>query len=416
MLLFLFLILSIISFANTSDQANFDQSHETISVVVGKRALLPCYVSIQDTKNNNGNSPFKVIWMKLNNSSILTMEDRAINGDPRISLLHAYADEWNLQIDDIDEDDAGIYRCVINTGMYKTITLDVKVPPKIIDELTTEPYPSPIRSGSNFTIKCYAHGKPMPKIRILSYDQTDNAKIISDRNEVTLYNVSRQTRRRYECIASNGYPPDVARSFQLTIQYAPEITLVFLSRTDEELTSKVLFVDSNQNEIHLKCRVLMSPLDKVFWMKDEVKLINNHHIHQYVSTYMENYIMAELVVKDFSIEDQGEYTCTGSNTLGTHSKSIQLFATVTTLTTTTTAPTIPFSTTIQLRTSRLAIPRRKRPKHTRTTTISHREYYRSTEVLREMTISSSSSSSSQALHIKYQMMTLYVLLSVAAYF
>ena len=138
----------------------------------------------------------QVIWMKLNNSSILTMEDRAINGDPRISLLHAYADEWNLQIDDIDEDDAGIYRCVINTGMYKTVTLDVKgntqeenkrlfktkenfllsVPPKIIDELTTEPYPPPIRAGSDFTIKCYAHGKPMPKIRILSYYQSDDAK------------------------------------------------------------------------------------------------------------------------------------------------------------------------------------------------------------------------------------------------
>ena len=54
------------------------------------------------------------------------MEDQAINGDSRISLLHAYADEWNLQIDDIDEDDAGIYRCVINTGMYKTLILEVK--------------------------------------------------------------------------------------------------------------------------------------------------------------------------------------------------------------------------------------------------------------------------------------------------
>lgn len=50
------------------------------------------------------------------------------------------------------------------------------VPPKIIDELTTEPYPPSIRSGSNFTIKCYAHGRPTPKIRILSYDQYDNAK------------------------------------------------------------------------------------------------------------------------------------------------------------------------------------------------------------------------------------------------
>jgi hypothetical protein len=64
--------------------------------------------------------------MKLNNSSILTMENRAVNGDPRISLLHTYADEWNLQIDDIDEDDAGIYRCFINNGMHKTLTLEVK--------------------------------------------------------------------------------------------------------------------------------------------------------------------------------------------------------------------------------------------------------------------------------------------------
>ncbi|CAF3674900.1 unnamed protein product [Adineta steineri] len=390
MLLYLFLIISSfsITFADTSaDQPKFDRSHETISVVVGKRALLPCYVSIQDANNNNnGNNPFKIIWMKLNNSSILTMEDRAINGDPRISLLHAYADEWNLQIDDIDEDDAGIYRCVINTGMYKTLTLDVKVPPKIIDELTTEPYPPPIRSGSNYTIKCYAHGKPMPKIRIISYDQTDNAKIISDQNEVILYNVSRHTRRRYECIASNSYPPDVARSFQLTIQYAPELTLALISETNDELTSSLLFIDSSQHEIRLKCRVLMNPLDKIYWMKDNNKLINDYHIHQYVSIYMENYIIAELVIKDFSTNDQGEYTCTASNILGTHSKSIQLIATLTTTTSTTSSSS---STTMQLSTSRLIISRRKRPKHTRTTTISQREYYRSTEILREMTISSS---------------------------
>jgi len=64
--------------------------------------------------------------MKLNNSSILTLEDRAVNGDSRISLIHAYADEWNLQINDIDEDDGGVYRCFLNNGKYKTLTLDVK--------------------------------------------------------------------------------------------------------------------------------------------------------------------------------------------------------------------------------------------------------------------------------------------------
>jgi hypothetical protein len=48
-----------------TDQLKFDRSHETVSVVVGKRALLPCYVSIQDA-NQNGNSPFKVIIIYIN--------------------------------------------------------------------------------------------------------------------------------------------------------------------------------------------------------------------------------------------------------------------------------------------------------------------------------------------------------------
>ncbi len=199
--------------------------------------------------------------------------------------------------------------------------------------------------------------------------------------------MSRHTRRRYECIASNGYPPDVARSFQLTIQYAPELTLVFISQTNDELTTSLLFIDLNQNDIRLKCRILMNPLDKITWTKDNIKLINNHHIHQYVSTYMENYIISELVIKDFLYEDQGEYSCMASNSLGTTSKSIQLLITPTTTTTTTT--TTITSTTTELSTPRLIIPRRKRPKHTRTTT----EYYPSTEILREMSISSSSSSS-----------------------
>ena len=199
--------------------------------------------------------------------------------------------------------------------------------------------------------------------------------MVSDQNEVTLYDISRHTPRRYECIASNGYPPDVARSFQLTIQYAPELTLAFISQTNNELTSSLLFIDFNQHEVRLKCRIVMNPLDKIYWTKNNKKLINNHYIHQYISTYMKNYIIAELIIKEFSNEDQGEYSCVASNSLGTNSKSIRMFVALTTTTTTTT----------ELSTSRLIIQRRK---HSRTTTISQ-EFFHSTERLREMTISSS---------------------------
>lgn len=369
MLLYLLLTISIStinSFEYDSDQsveAKFDRSHETVSVVIGKRALLPCYVSLPETKNR-GIGSFKVIWMKLNSSSVLTMEDRAINGDPRISLLHAYAEEWNLQINDIDEDDAGIYRCFINNGRYKTVTLEVKVPPKIIDELTTEAYPAPISTGSNFTIKCYAHGKPTPNIRILSYDQADGTKIISETNEVTIYNISRHTNRRYECIAGNNYPPDVGRSFQLTIHYRPEITLFI----NDEIISNSLFRSTNHREIRLKCQILMNPIDKIYWIKDNKKYHSNYRIYEF-----DNYVVSELIIRHFTFDDQGEYTCMASNSLGVSSKNVEIVSLSTTTTTTTTA-------TIKTTTNER---RRKRPKYTRTI-----KFMTTTDYSRMMTLSS----------------------------
>ncbi len=58
--LFLWQIRSDILFTDRLLLAKFDRSYETVSVVVGKRALLPCYVSLQDAKNN-GSGSFKVI-------------------------------------------------------------------------------------------------------------------------------------------------------------------------------------------------------------------------------------------------------------------------------------------------------------------------------------------------------------------
>lgn len=40
--------------------AKFDRSHETVAVIIGKRALLPCYVSLPESKNR-GIASFKVM-------------------------------------------------------------------------------------------------------------------------------------------------------------------------------------------------------------------------------------------------------------------------------------------------------------------------------------------------------------------
>ena len=145
--------------------------------------------------------------------------------------------------------------------------------------------------------------------------------VISKENEITIFNVSRHINHRYECIASNGCPPDVARTFHLTIQYSPEIKLYI----NKELLSDILFINLNSNKIHLKCQVLMNPLDKVYWMKNNKIFNYNYQIY-----HIENYIILELIINNFTDYDQGQYTCIASNLMGMNSKSIHLFALSTT--------------------------------------------------------------------------------------
>ncbi len=204
--------------------------------------------------------------------------------------------------------------------------------------------------------------------------------VISEQNEVTIFNITRHTNRRYECIASNGYPPDVGRSFQITVQYAPELTLFI----NEEILSNKLVFNSNHQEIRLKCQVTMNPFGKIYWMKDKKKFHSNYQIY-----HIENYIISELVIKYLTNDYQEEYTCVASNSLGFNSKSIQLLSLSTTTTT-------------EKMTSR-----RKRPKYTRTTTSTTTT---TTEYSRMMTLSSKS------VNHTYQIIILLFLFFTVVYF
>jgi hypothetical protein len=180
-----------------------------------------------------------------------------------------------------------------------------------------------------------------------------------------LNNITRHTNRRYECIASNGYPPDVARSFQFTIQYSPEIVLYL----NNEIVSTTIYTENRNTEIHLKCQVAMNPSDTIVWMKDHRRLDTNYQIYR-----VENYIISELTIKLLTDDDQGEYSCMASNSLGMNLKAIQLFVRSTT------------TMAMSMTTKRTSL-HRKRPKHYRlSTTIMIKDDIDSTERLRMITM------------------------------
>lgn len=60
----------------------------------------------------------QVVWMD-NKLSLLTLENRRVIDDVRVSVERPYVANWNLHIRDVTSDDQGLYMCQINTDPVK---------------------------------------------------------------------------------------------------------------------------------------------------------------------------------------------------------------------------------------------------------------------------------------------------------
>lgn len=56
-------------------------------------------------------------------STLLTLDDRRIIDDPRVSIERPYTKDWNLHIRKVLYKDRGQYTCQINTNPVKTKTV-----------------------------------------------------------------------------------------------------------------------------------------------------------------------------------------------------------------------------------------------------------------------------------------------------
>ncbi|KAH8400326.1 hypothetical protein KR215_010448 [Drosophila sulfurigaster] len=158
-------------------------------------------------------------------------------------------------------EDAGKYMCQVNTDPMKmqTATLEVVIPPDIINEETSGDMMVP--EGGSAKLVCRARGHPKPKI---TWRREDGREIIA-RNGVhqktkgengaikesnrmsilnaifmkqklqiaaisvegemlTLSKVTRSEMGAYMCIASNGVPPTVSKRMKLQVHCEYKLT------------------------------------------------------------------------------------------------------------------------------------------------------------------------------------------------
>ncbi|XP_049766341.1 lachesin-like [Schistocerca cancellata] len=302
--------------ARAPDDPEFVAPIQNLTTPVGREAVFVCSV------NNLGK--YKVGWLRAEDQTVLTLHDKVVTHNARITSTHDNQRTWRLHIRHVKETDRGCYMCQINTSVMKKQLgcLDVHVPPDIVnDETSTD---LAVQEGENATLVCRATGHPPPRI---AWRREDGQPILLRRGprdsiKVDTYNGStlpfwRMDRRQmgaFLCIASNDVPPAVSKRVTLNVNFAPSV------RVPNQLLGAPLGTD-----VQLECFVEAFPNTINYWVKNRGEMLLDgpkYAIRESRASY-KSYMW--LVIRSFSRSDIGTYNCVATNSLGRAEGTLRLY-------------------------------------------------------------------------------------------
>lgn len=259
-----------------------------------------------------------VVWTKVDPQVIISKDTTPFIRDSRYSLRYdSTSTTYTLQIKDLQESDAGTYKCQIWTSpvghVSKELILQVYSPPIIYDNSS-----STIVVGEEEPVKleCYASGVPKPQI---SWKRENNAVLptggtIYKGNILKINHVRKGDRGIYYCTADNRVGTKVKRSIAVEVEFAPTVEV-----THEEVKQALHF------DAELECRIEAYPYPIIDWYKDGIQLSsNNSHCKISRRTAVDQHTESILRVIAIEPKHYGTYFCKAANKLGEDKKKIEL--------------------------------------------------------------------------------------------
>ncbi|XP_021934442.1 lachesin-like [Zootermopsis nevadensis] len=305
------------SHALTSDvDPDFNEPIKNVTVPVGREAILSCLVTEL--------GHYKVGWMKAEDQTILTLHNKVVTHNSRISVTHDNHRTWQLHIRQVKESDRGCYMCQINTNVMKKQVgcVDVHVPPDITDEETSSDLT--VREGENATMMCRATGHPVPRILwrredgeglILRKGLRDVTKVDTFSGDtLTLVKLDRRQMGAYLCIASNDVPPAVSKRITLNVNFAPVV----------KVPNQLLGAPLGTN-VSLECHVEAFPNTINYWLKNRGEMLLDGTKHSIVENRTAYKVHLKLTINQFSSRDLGTYMCVSTNSLGHAEGTVRLY-------------------------------------------------------------------------------------------
>lgn len=300
------------------------QQNPTITFITKERVVnIGDTVDLQCSVQYTGQYP--VIWVKLNqenpdNNVFISSGGNKVVPDLRLSIRHDEASSsYTLQITKIQEIDAGLYQCQVLIGSNNKITANVWVHVRISPVISDNSTRSVITSiGNNVTLQCYSHGYPKPRIswRRENNDLLPTGGAVYYGNILTIFNISKNDRGTYYCIADNGVAKGARRNIGVEVEFAPVVK-----------AERFRYGQALQYTMDLLCRVEAFPSPSVLWIKDGVQLQDNQHYQ--ISIFPTDDEFTETTLRVITIEKKqyGNYTCRAINKLGQGDAIIQLYET-----------------------------------------------------------------------------------------
>ncbi|VVC26794.1 Fibronectin type III,Immunoglobulin subtype,Immunoglobulin-like domain,Immunoglobulin-like [Cinara cedri] len=265
----------------------FSSEGKRFRVVTNDTVVLPCDVI------NPG--IYVLAWKK--GIAVLTAGNTKVSPDERIRLV----DGNNLEIRDIQTNDAGNYVCQIATMKPREIshTVEILVPSRI--KSVSSGGTIDTKKDSLIKLNCEADGNPVPNI---TWTRKNNVLPNGERNMTgDTYIIQSATRHDagvYICTAYNSVGQPAEQTITVNILYPPEIRV-----------ERVWVHSGEGNEALLVCIVNAEPLAEVSWYRDTLKLDTNERRITEVRGSRHTLIVRKVQASDF-----GNYSCVADNVVG----------------------------------------------------------------------------------------------------
>uniref|UniRef100_A0A3P9P4W6 Neuronal cell adhesion molecule a n=1 Tax=Poecilia reticulata TaxID=8081 RepID=A0A3P9P4W6_POERE len=204
-----------------------------------------------------------------------------------------------LKISDVNEDDAGEYRCTATNKLGSAHHL-IKVTIKAAPFWISAPRNLILAPNETGILTCRVNGNPKPKINWFVNGrpiQENGPKIEED--TVILSNVQSGSSAVFQCNASNEFGYLMANAFVNVLAEAPRVLT---------LPNQVYRVIMNHPAL-LDCASFGSPIPTIAWFKDGQTSIKDG----------DSYVIHENGTLEINVAQplhSGKYTCTATNNLG----------------------------------------------------------------------------------------------------